>query len=741
MSDAWSILGIEPIDDDRAIRRAYARTLKRTHPEDDPQGFQALREAYEEALAMAAHARWCDEQADDDEGDLADGRDDVANENPAVAVLTVSDAPDDDDRRAIPMLRSALAQAVETDDPTTAAALLDTLLHHPAIDDVFVQADTENWLADMLAENMPQSDGLIAPVVGHFGWDDRSAGGSSWQVETLLARRDELALIASWTAPRSDYRPAWDMLVAPPRRGRLLRLIDPSVAPYVRRILATVDLHPRIAIAFDEDSAGWWRRAFGWQAEIKAGFGRAIFWWIAALIVQFGFGGGDQAVAVSLGAGLLAAIGIASTILGPGFDRLAETTGYLPSRRYRLAALALAAGLVMIGCAVHAPWGYWGSLAALAAGLVAVFALRLVTPYGPAALRSASGGRLFVGPLAYGLIKLIANMPGPTLLDLLIMLPILLFAMSRTAAPLQAWLAPKTLIARLGLLSLALIALAAVGGVAVPAGSDASTPGWLMIDAAMLAVTLAFVIAVPAGASRVLAFATGCLAMFAVLVWAGSQAPPTFPPDTDNFARPTIAIDAAARAMAVQPSELERLTQAEPDLAKEIGRSITTAGGRQVIDDARWTEVLPWVDLSFRQHLMVAPDEDLRAVWETVFRRAHAVEASDPARCMAILAGTGPQAGADRAASDDEIALLWRVLSARSPLVPPVEPPGLDGYQDGLANQIAGMLVLDRGAVRAALTDPTQPLACHVRVAMLGLMLSDQSPGSYATLRRLSRVH
>jgi hypothetical protein len=741
MSDAWAILGIEPTDDERAIRRAYARMLKRTHPEDDPQGFQALREAYEEALAMAAHARWRDEQAADDEGDLADDGDGEANENPAVAVLTVSDAPDDDDRRAIPPLRSALAQAVEADDQPTAAALLDTLLHHPAIDDVFVQADTENWLADMLVQNMPQSDGLIAPVVGHFGWDGQSGGRSSWQVETLLARQDEIALIASWTAPRSDYRPAWDMLVAPPRRGRLLRLIDPAVGPYVRRILATVDLHPRIAIAFDEDSAGWWRKAFGWQTEIKAGFGRAIFWWIAALIVQFGFGGGDQAIAVSLAAGLLAAIGVASTIMGPAFDRLAETTGYVPSRRYRLAALAPAAGLVMIGCAVHAPWGYWGSLAALAAGLVAVFALALVTPRGLTVTHPASTARFVLWSLGYGMLKLIANMPGPTLFDLLIMLPVLLFAMIRTATPLQAWLEPMPPIARMGIFLLALAPLVLVGWIAVPVASNTSIAGWLIIDMGMLAAMIAFLIAVPAGASRVLVFAIGCLAMLATLILAGSQAGPAIPGDMGDFARPTIAVDAAARAMAVQPPELERLAQAEPDLAKEIDRSIKIAGGRQIIDDARWKEVLPWIDLSFRQHLMVAPDEDLRAVWETVFRRAHAVEASDPARCMAILAGTGPQAAADRAASDDEIALLWRVLSARPPLLLPAEPPGLEGYQDGLADQIANILSLDRRDVRAALVDPAQPLACHVRVAAIGLMLADQSPGSYAMLRRLSRVH
>ncbi len=53
MDDCWDILGLEPTDDRRAIKRAYAKELKKHSPEDDPQGFQRVREAYEDALASA----------------------------------------------------------------------------------------------------------------------------------------------------------------------------------------------------------------------------------------------------------------------------------------------------------------------------------------------------------------------------------------------------------------------------------------------------------------------------------------------------------------------------------------------------------------------------------------------------------------------------------------------------------------------------------------------------------------
>ena len=43
----WAILGTEPTGDERAIKRAYAKRLKVTRPEEDPQAVQELRDAYE----------------------------------------------------------------------------------------------------------------------------------------------------------------------------------------------------------------------------------------------------------------------------------------------------------------------------------------------------------------------------------------------------------------------------------------------------------------------------------------------------------------------------------------------------------------------------------------------------------------------------------------------------------------------------------------------------------------------
>ena len=51
----WKILGIEATDHIKEIKRAYAKRSKEIHPEDHPEEFMQLHDAYEQAMAIAKH--------------------------------------------------------------------------------------------------------------------------------------------------------------------------------------------------------------------------------------------------------------------------------------------------------------------------------------------------------------------------------------------------------------------------------------------------------------------------------------------------------------------------------------------------------------------------------------------------------------------------------------------------------------------------------------------------------------
>ena len=53
----WKTLGIAPTSDEAAIKKAYAARIREHRPDRDPEGFRAVRAAYEEALRLRAYIR------------------------------------------------------------------------------------------------------------------------------------------------------------------------------------------------------------------------------------------------------------------------------------------------------------------------------------------------------------------------------------------------------------------------------------------------------------------------------------------------------------------------------------------------------------------------------------------------------------------------------------------------------------------------------------------------------------
>lgn len=71
MNNCWKVLGIEKTKKIKVIKKAYAKLLKQYHPEDDPEKFMEIKEAYKEAIAYAKVSTKIEESRDDTSKDIS----------------------------------------------------------------------------------------------------------------------------------------------------------------------------------------------------------------------------------------------------------------------------------------------------------------------------------------------------------------------------------------------------------------------------------------------------------------------------------------------------------------------------------------------------------------------------------------------------------------------------------------------------------------------------------------------
>lgn len=181
MSDsAWDILGIEPGSDERTIKRAYAARLKQTNPEDDADGFKALRSAYESALSSARFlARYGDFEEENEAGDTRTEhvepppkipqREEHA-QAPRAPEPQIAAAPTPEELHE--RLKNDLAYAIYAKaTPFEIQACLENVLGSPRMDDITAFTATENFLVDLIEDERPASEILIKRCVSFFRWD------------------------------------------------------------------------------------------------------------------------------------------------------------------------------------------------------------------------------------------------------------------------------------------------------------------------------------------------------------------------------------------------------------------------------------------------------------------------------------------------------------------------------------------------------------------------------------------
>lgn len=313
----WKLLDLEPTDDTRAIRRAYAGKLKAIDVDRDPQAFIALREAFEQAQN---EARWRqydqadqedeaeDAEADDDgDGDeeLPEDWDDAGHaeldfgafeRDPLAAELAFAPpAPNpwapltaedyDDHARALAglLFGEHAAQWPSPDETEAMLAHWQRIVRDPRMQEMSFYGDAENWFADLIARAVPFSDPLVAPISDYFGWMG-SAGeiSQSPAIAYVVRRRQSLDFFDAVRSPAHPLNSAWRELTRPAheksRRGW-------ARGKKVRELIATVRTHyPELEANFDSYRVQLWEpttRGRGWS------WSGAIVVWILISLLHF----------------------------------------------------------------------------------------------------------------------------------------------------------------------------------------------------------------------------------------------------------------------------------------------------------------------------------------------------------------------------------------------------------------------------------------------------------------------
>lgn len=291
MSSIWATLGVPDGSDRDAIRRGYARKLKTMNPEDDADGFKALREAYDEALQEAEWALLYgnddddehEEEEEDHEAFAIDGSGPYTRSWPVRADTPGGAAPGDDaplsSRGDDAFIAQAGRESVAFDalmgefakrlhpaaaaDPDGLLATFDAIVASPVMDGISARSGAEAWLAGTIADSIPRSDSIIPHAIRTFGWDANDHRRlDDWHISRIVRRTDEWNYIATAEIPGTDAHVGWTTLTGPPLPPWRMRLLGWSATrrAQVARVLTHAEYEmPGLHFHMTPERVAWWQ--------------------------------------------------------------------------------------------------------------------------------------------------------------------------------------------------------------------------------------------------------------------------------------------------------------------------------------------------------------------------------------------------------------------------------------------------------------------------------------------------
>jgi hypothetical protein len=204
----WQALSLTPDADERSIKRAYARLLKIHRPDENPDEFQRLREAYETALN---EARWRDEA----EGDVmsaavtqrAPATECYQPEETSASVISLGrvDTPTAANPPA-PSLEQIEQWLVEGHEPQVIQALR-LWVSSDALASLESRQQFEQRVLDWLESASQWSRAFFDDVCQIMGWDESQGvlPCDYWRWNSLIQRSEAQALVDSIRADLARF--------------------------------------------------------------------------------------------------------------------------------------------------------------------------------------------------------------------------------------------------------------------------------------------------------------------------------------------------------------------------------------------------------------------------------------------------------------------------------------------------------------------------------------------------------
>lgn len=764
MKRVWEVLEIPRGSDRDTIRRAYAKKLRVTNPEDDPEGFKRLREAYEAALQQHDYAaRWAAIEDDD-------GSEDAASEAPPSEPASRTMAPGARSAEAgqpaepeidaplaaregeLAQLRAAMADLEAGlrgpwhPADTALEERLDAILRSPVMAELGTRADVERWLADLLAATIPHSDAVLLQSAQAFGWgsDDHHVRGVAPAIGMLLGRLDEWRIIEGLNHHSHAYHPAWRSLTQRPGPWWSWRLnaFRPGMIAGVETLLGERgSVAPGLHYSFNADAVERWRRFLA-KPRLTLGILAllpvaclALFWLGYAAL---GAGIVDQGYAIAA----IAAIGFATPAIAlfslSRWQRQWRARDTHPAW-LRDGWLAAFAALAVLAMALPGPWPL---LVALPAVGIAAWTYIVAPPATPGALR-LGGGVASCAALAFFSLAPLSELHPPEAFALGILAILLTYLRLLHWATVRSVLMPLLWRQREWI-----ILGATIAGLALAIGVFVLRTQWQPV-LALYPVGLAAMALLPLvgspdrgeGPPRWIARTI----LVVVFLWAyGASIPPAKQGDrtpgttAESTAMPVAdSVDRAERtllAMERQQPGFDLLRKGNPALHARIREVIGRLTAGQLTQDQADREIADLVNGTYRRMMPDAPSDLLVESLRLRLERQRALRDSAPAACVSPKPNDGttlPEALAKR-----QNALIYTVIST----------PPASAAEKAAGHVISGAAQSARVAAALHLTPAAlverfegakgPAAACDVRIAVTQALLDNRLDDIAATMRR-----